>query len=239
MLEMDGGGEAKDFGAVGSPRHTAILVAVILGVALAGFLALRHAAAAPGPPAEGGASLYLGLLAAEWGLFYYVSRGVRGAGGSVKALISSRPLTAKTIAIDALLGLLLLAALIAVEWLLSKAPGAANGALVQTLLVRRASLIPLWILLAVSAGFVEEVTFRGYLQRQFGAWLNNPWLGVALQAVLFGISHGYQGGVLIVRIAVLGLLFGAAAQLRRSLVPGIVAHSGMDIIGGLAALRLS
>jgi membrane protease YdiL (CAAX protease family) len=234
---MDDQEERRDLRPIGSARHTAILVAVILGVALAGLLALRHAATHPGPAAEGGAALYLGLLAAEWGLFYYVRLGVRGAGSSVGALISSRRLTVKTIALDALLGLLLLAALIGVEWLLSKAPGTGNAALVQTLLVRRASLIPLWILLAVSAGFVEEVTFRGYLQRQFGAWLKNPWLGVALQALLFGISHGYQGGILIVRIAVLGLLFGAAAQLRRSRVPGIVAHSGLDIIGGLAAFR--
>jgi hypothetical protein len=51
------------------------------------------------------------------------------------------------------------------------------------------------------------------------------------------VTHGYQGGMLILRICLLGLLFGAAALLRRSLIPGMVAHAATDIIGGLALLR--
>ncbi|HEY0411509.1 MAG TPA: CPBP family intramembrane glutamic endopeptidase [Allosphingosinicella sp.] len=229
------GEKASRLQAVGSARHTAILVGILLVVACAGFLALQRA----GPAQAGGGSvgLYLGLLAAEWGLFYYVRLGVRGRGGSVRDLVSARPLKAKALAIDAFLALALLAALIGADFLLSKLLGTGNGALVRTLLVRRASLIPVWILLAVSAGFVEEVTFRGYLQRQFGAWLGSPWLGIILQAMLFGVTHGYQGGVLIFKITMLGLLFGAAAQLRRSLLPGIAAHAGLDIIGGIAALH--
>ena len=56
-------------------------------------------------------------------------------------------------------------------------------------------------------------------------------------ALLFGVSHGYQGWVQIVKISLLGLLFGLAALLRRSLVPGMAAHAAADVIGGLAIFR--
>jgi len=119
--------------------------------------------------------------------------------------------------------------------LFAQAFGGATPGSVQILLVRRAADIPLWILLSLSAGFVEELVFRGYLQAQLGALLGNPWLGVAAQAILFGVTHGYQGGALVLKIAVLGLIFGIAALLRRSLIPGMIAHAATDLIGGLAA----
>jgi membrane protease YdiL (CAAX protease family) len=215
----------------------AVLTAILLAFALAGYAALLRGTPAGAAPPSGNAGLYLGLLAAEWGLFVYVRMGLKRHGTSVSRLISDRPLTAASLAVEALLGLLLLAVFAGAEILLSKLLGNGNDALVKTLLVRQASLVPLWMLLAASAGFVEEFTFRGYFQRQFGAWLGSRWLGLAAQAILFGVTHGYQGGVLIAKITLFGLIFGVAALLRRSLVPGMVAHAGLDMIGGLAAFR--
>jgi membrane protease YdiL (CAAX protease family) len=224
-------------GPVASAKHTARLAAILLAIALLGYVALIGSD--PGRTAGGGGSagLYFGLLAAEWGLFAYVRLGLRRHGTSVMRLISAEPLTVGRLAADALFGLALLVVLTGAEILLSKLGGAGNKALVNGLLVRDPALVPLWLLLAVSAGIVEEFTFRGYFQRQFGAWLGNPWSGVVVQAILFGVTHGYQGGVLILRITVYGLIFGLAALLRRSLVPGMVAHAGVDIVGGLAAFR--
>jgi uncharacterized protein len=222
---------------IASRKHTGVLTAILLAFALAGYAALLRGSPAGASPQGGNAGLYLGLLAAEWGLFLYVGMGLKRHGTSIIRLISDRPLTVAGLAVDILLGLLLLGLFAGVEILLSKLLGNGNAALVRTLLVRQASLVPLWLLLAVSAGFVEELTFRGYFQRQFGAWLGSPWFGVAAQAVLFGVTHGYQGGVSIVKIIIFGIVFGLAALLRRSLVPGMVAHAGLDIIGGLAALR--
>jgi membrane protease YdiL (CAAX protease family) len=221
---------------VASTRHTAVLTAVLVLVALAGWLSLRQAHG--GPVAAGGsAGLYLGLLAAEWGLFLYARAGLKRRGTSVVRLISERPLTARTLVTDVMLGLLLLAALTGTQYLVERLTGPGDTTLVRRVLVTRIALVPLWLALAASAGFVEELVFRGYFQRQLGAWLGSPWLGVAAQAVLFGVTHGYQGGILILRICLLGLIFGAAALLRRSLVPGMVAHAATDIIGGLALLR--
>jgi membrane protease YdiL (CAAX protease family) len=221
---------------VASRRHLIALCLILLAIAAAGYILLARApaGAVPGPS---GAALYLPLLAAEWGLFLYVRAGVRKHGHSVRELICARSLGAGALVVDILLGGLLLALLIAAAFLYERAFGAAIPGSVQGLLVRRAADIPLWILLSLSAGFVEEITFRGYLQRQFGALLGSRWLGVVAQAILFGLTHGYQGGALVLKIAMLGLVFGAAARLRRSLVPGIVAHAATDIIGGLAAFR--
>jgi membrane protease YdiL (CAAX protease family) len=54
-----------------------------------------------------------------------------------------------------------------------------------------------------------------------------------LQALLFGISHGYQGIEACVRIAVYGALFGLLALWRGSLRPGMMAHAGSDILSGI------
>jgi membrane protease YdiL (CAAX protease family) len=225
---------AKD--QVASWRHTATLTAVLLGIALLGLIALSRArTGGPGEPA--GAGTYLGLLAAEWGLFVYLRLGLKRRGTSLVRLISARELTPRTLAVDGLLGLALLAILLGASWSIGQLLGPGNGALVQALGVRDPALVPLWIILSLSAGFVEELTFRGYFQRQFAALAGRPWLGVVAQALLFGVTHGYQGGMLMLRIVLLGLIFGVAAQLRRSLVPGMAAHAGLDIIGGLALLR--
>lgn len=220
-------------GLVASRTHLAILSAILLGIAAAGYLALSRPAGG-GSPA--GAALYLPLLAAEWGLFVYVRMGMKRRGVAVTDLISARPLSLRALAIDLLLGFLLLGLWLGVEYLLDRLVGAPSSPAVQHLLVRDTADIPLWVMLALSAGFVEELVFRGYMQRQFAALLRSPWLAVAAQAVLFGVTHGYQGALPVLRITVFGLIFGLAALGRRSLIPGMVAHAAVDVIGGLSAL---
>src|SRR6185436_13120066 len=143
---------------VASPRHTLTLCLILLAIAAAGFaqtlLPKNGAAGAPG-----GAIVYLPLLAAEWGLFAYVAVGLRRGGVSLKEIISAR-WTWTSLALDVLIGLVLLAAWIGVEFAWTLAPwsnGAATGTLArQALEVRTAADIPVWIVLSMSAGFVEE-----------------------------------------------------------------------------------
>jgi hypothetical protein len=91
-----------------------------------------------------------------------------------------------------------------------------------------------WFVLCIIAGFVEEMVFRGYLQRQFTAWSRGAIVaGVALSSLLFGAAHGYQGARNMVLLAVFGVLFSLLAILRRSLRAGIFAHSWQDLIAGL------
>src|SRR3954465_758344 len=137
---------------VASRGHTAVLTAILLLVALAGWLTLRQAhggAIATG----GGPGLYLGLLAAEWGLFLYARAGLKRHGTSVARLVSARPLTARTLVTDVMLGLLLLAVLIGAQYLAERLLGQGDTTLVRQVLVTRIALVPLWLALAASAGF--------------------------------------------------------------------------------------
>jgi membrane protease YdiL (CAAX protease family) len=91
-----------------------------------------------------------------------------------------------------------------------------------------------WIFLCIIAGVVEEMIFRGYLQRQFIAWTRGTVAaGVAFSALLFGAAHGYQGVRNMVLLAVFGVLFSLLALFRRSLRAGIIAHSWHDLFAGL------
>jgi uncharacterized protein len=89
-----------------------------------------------------------------------------------------------------------------------------------------------WLCLCATAGFCEEVIFRGYFQKQFGALLGSVWGGMAVQALIFGGSHGYEGWRQMVRIAVFGFMFGMLAWWRKSLRPGMMAHFAQDGIAG-------
>jgi membrane protease YdiL (CAAX protease family) len=95
-----------------------------------------------------------------------------------------------------------------------------------------------WVLLSSSAGFCEEIIFRGYLQRQFAALLGNVWIGMLLSAGIFGLSHGYEGSRRMLLIAVYGALFGALTIWRKSLRPGMIAHAWHDSFEGAAGFFL-
>jgi membrane protease YdiL (CAAX protease family) len=92
----------------------------------------------------------------------------------------------------------------------------------------------LFVGLAMGAGLFEEIIFRGYLQRQFGALARSAYLGIVASAVVFGLSHAYQGGRMMIVIGIYGAMFGVMAQLRSSLRPGMIAHAVQDAAAGIA-----
>jgi len=116
--------------------------------------------------------------------------------------------------------------------------GAAPDRAVQFLFPHGGVEIALWISLSVTAGICEEALFRGYLQRQFMALTKNAPLGILLSAVMFGLSHAYQGLGHAMQIGVLGAMSGILAYWRKSVRPGMIAHALQDIMGGLLAGRI-
>ena len=117
----------------------------------------------------------------------------------------------------------------AMDWLLHSS----EPANVAAMLPRNAVEIFLWILVSTSAGICEEFIYRGYLQRQFAALTRSASAGLVLQAVAFGVSHGYQGWKKVVTITVLGALYGLMVQWRRTILPGMASHIWADILSGL------
>lgn len=96
----------------------------------------------------------------------------------------------------------------------------------------------LFVLLSVCAGLFEEIIFRGYLQRQFGALSRNAIIGIVTSGIIFGLAHRYQGARMMVAIGFFGVFFGILAHLRKSLRPGMMAHAFQDSIAGIGLFKL-
>jgi membrane protease YdiL (CAAX protease family) len=220
-----------------APRwHTAALISLFLGLALFGAFFQRQARAQPAMLQQHPqvAPLYLSLIAAEWGLFYWVWKGgLRRTGTKIGDLIGGRWSSPKDVLTDFGIAIVLWGGWSLVERAGDRLMGPGHAASIQTLLPQRALEIVLWIGVSISAGFCEEFVFRGYFQRQFQALSHSRWIALFLQAVLFGIAHGYQGVQACVRIAIFGVFFGLFAIARKSLRPGMIAHAGGDILGGI------
>jgi membrane protease YdiL (CAAX protease family) len=91
-----------------------------------------------------------------------------------------------------------------------------------------------------TAGFMEELTCRGYLQRQFHALTGNATVALVLQAALFTIAHGYhQSFASMASKFLFGLGFGLLALWRKSLLPGMLGHAWQDSLAVVALAFLA
>lgn len=172
---------------------------------------------------------YVPVLIGEWLLVLIIWAGVRMRGVTIKELIGGRWQSWRNIMVDIGMAVAL--------WLVLLGIGAALSRLLGPSLAKSTSVIlpqgPLetvvWIVVAITAGFVEELVFRGYLQTQFNRMGLPVALAVIAQAVVFGLGHIYEGRNPVITITVFALLFGALAAWRKSLRPGIVGHAWYDI----------
>lgn len=220
---------------VASPRHTAILVAIFLGLAIVGavFQSRAHSQHSMLHAHPSVIPLYLSLIAAEWGLVLYVNRGLRQTGTPLSELIVASQSTRRRVAIDLLIAVCLWGIWMLFQMAWDRWLGPVHAASIRPFLAQRTLEIPVWLALSVSAGFAEELVFRGYFQRQFSALTGSTWLAWALQAVLFGVSHGYQGIEACAKITIYGALFGLVAFWSKSLRPGMIAHALTDAVAGI------
>jgi membrane protease YdiL (CAAX protease family) len=220
---------------IAPPRHTTLLVALFLVIALLGAIFQQKPQSVPAAARHGAdvIALYLALTAMEWGLLLYVKRGLRQTGTTVRALIGGNSSNARSLLIDCFLA----AAVWTIYWvfdtLWNRWIGAGHPSSIRSAFPVGIVQIVLWIPVSVSASICEEITFRGYFQRQFAALTHNRAVALLLQAMLFGIGHGYQGLEQALKITCFGLLFGLLALWRQSLRPGILAHASMDIFNGI------
>jgi CAAX protease family protein len=218
-----------------SIRPMLVLIGAFLVMALWGALMQhRDAGAATLSLPASPTAVYCWLIALEWALVVYVWRaGLARSGASLRDLIGGRWSGPRDVAVDAAVGLAAWGAwtLAGRMWLRWANPDSAAS--VDSLLPHRPHEVALWIVLSISAGFSEELVFRGYLTQRFHALTRSMPLAVLLQAAVFGISHGYQGIRNCLVISVYGLLIGWLAAWRRSLRPGMLAHAWTDIASGL------
>jgi len=100
-----------------------------------------------------------------------------------------------------------------------------------------AAELPAWLGVSLTAGFCEELLFRGFL-----VWILQPyigWLGAAaVSLAVFTAAHAYQGASGLVRCATLGAIMTAIVFLTQSLWPAIVLHAALDWMGGLVGWQI-
>jgi len=96
---------------------------------------------------------------------------------------------------------------------------------------REARELPAWLGLSLTAGFCEELLFRGFV-----VWTLQPlvgaWPAAVASVALFSVAHAYQGREGLARTAMMGAAFAAIVALAGSLWPAIVFHAALDAVGG-------
>lgn len=216
--------------------HTALFVVVIVS-----FAALSARTQGQMIAHRGRVTVYLLTLAWEYLLVGYVLWGARKNRVTLREIVGGRWKSPESLLIDVAIAFAFWIAAAGTLAALSFALGLASPSQVAEARKQLGALLPqsglelaLWLALSATAGFCEEIMFRGYLQQQFRAATRSTAAAIVLQAVVFGIAHAYQGGRRIILIAVYGALFGMLAAWRKSLRPGMIGHAIQDSFSGIA-----
>lgn len=86
------------------------------------------------------------------------------------------------------------------------------------------------VALSLSAGVVEELFFRGFLQARVGVWASTA---------VFAVAHlSYGQPFMLIGITVLSLFFSALVVWRRSILAAVVAHFAFDAFQLLIVIPL-
>jgi uncharacterized protein len=176
--------------------------------------------------------IYLTALVMDWFLLYFCWAGVRKHGGNLWDLAGGRWRSWRDVFSDLAVMLPFWAAWEGAAYVVHLILGPDNAKTVDSLLPKSLLEVLVWIATCVTAGICEEMAFRGYLQRQFHALTGSVAWAVVLQALVFGIAHGYQGWRNVVVISVLGVLYGALAAWRKNLRANMMAHAWADVWEG-------
>jgi len=216
--------------------HLAGFLLIMAGTAFMGFRAQHASTGAAGSeqlaPHGQAISIYLVAGLMDWALLYYCWVGVHKRGGTLATLSGGRWTSWKSLASDVAIAVPFFGVwegtAYAVHWML----GPSSAKSVDSLLPHSLVEVLLWIGVSITAGFCEELAFRGYLQRQFHALSGSIVVAVVAQALVFGVAHSYQGWKSVVVISVLGVLYGMLAAWRGNLRANIISHASSDIWEG-------
>lgn len=95
---------------------------------------------------------------------------------------------------------------------------------------------------SITAGVCEEIMFRGYIMNYILAAFKGQTfaipLAILVPAVVFGMSHAYQGGKAVFKVVLMAVLFGYVFIFTGSILWLIIVHVLVDIISSLAGVLL-
>jgi membrane protease YdiL (CAAX protease family) len=221
--------------AVAPAWHTVVLLLILFGFSFAS----AHAKGLTPLGSKIGRALGYGIVIIfEWLVVAFIWVGTNQCGIRIADLVGgswSRPIKiVRDIAIAVAFLIIASGVLSGVDYFVKTAPNEA----IHNLLPEGPLEVVLFLATSVTAGFCEELIYRGYLQRQFSALTHALAGGIVLQALAFAFSHGYQGWKYMLLIAVLASMLGLLAHWRRSLRPGMIAHALQDGVTGIVASQL-
>lgn len=200
---------------------TTILVATLPPISVAQARALAHVELPSRMSLYAQTSLSLWLLAAATAAVAFVSdMGARELGLLALPLASTLVWTG-TLTLGGV-GLMLLAHRLGVR----ESPTLA-GLLPHTAAERLAFLG-----VSITAGVCEEFVFRGFLVPAIGVAVGSPLVAALIAAAVFGLLHAYQGFSGALRAALLGALLSVVLLTTGSIVPAVLAHALIDVVGG-------
>lgn len=79
-----------------------------------------------------------------------------------------------------------------------------------------------YLVVGLLAPLAEEMVFRGAILRSLLQWKQNPWVGIAISALLFAVVH--MNPAQMPHAFLIGLLLGWMYWRTDSIVPGVVYH---------------
>ena len=82
-----------------------------------------------------------------------------------------------------------------------------------------------FLILVIVAGGVREELQRAFLLHRFRGDLRQPWLGLVITSLAFGLGHQLQGLDAAIVTGTLGAIWGAMYLTRGSALAAIVSHS--------------
>lgn len=212
-------------GAVAPAWHTVVMLVVLAGLSFSG--------ARKNIMNYGRVRIYLMIIAIEWITVAYIWYGIWLRGVRMSEVVGGGWAHLGQVLRDVGIGLAFMIVGMLTLNGLGRFLRATQTETTRSLLPQNNTEAIVWVLVALTAGFCEEVVHRGYFQRQFGALTKSVAGGIVLQGIAFGAGHGYQGWKSMLMISIYGCMFGLLAEWRKSLRPGMIAHFVEDALGGL------
>lgn len=213
---------------IAAPLHL-ILVLALQGVLIYwGRMRAEHLRSTANP---NHVNYYLRTILTEWLVLVVVLLGVWLYGSSLLTVLGDRWRSAQQVMLDVGIGVGFLIVSIMMVSLIGPLIGDRHdNREIQFLLPHGGREIALWVCVSISAGICEEAVYRGYLQRQFMALTKNVTLGILLSAAVFGLAHSYQGFRRAAVVTIGGAMSGVLAHWRKTVRPGMFAHSFQDLL---------
>lgn len=172
--------------------------------------------------------IYIPTIVIEWLIVLAVALGIRREKSSAASIGLVRP---KLVDVPTAIIFLVTANIILMplEMILT-AIGLPVNENVNLLVEKAGQAFWWWLAISATAGFCEEVAFRGYIfTRIRGIFPGGGWVpAVVVSSFAFAAGHGYQGVGGLILLFFLGAMFCGLFIYTKSLWPAILAHFIQD-----------